>query len=126
MIWLIVYDDIGAFLSDSEIDIAVIATPNHVHKKYAVAAMRAGKHVICEKPVTMNAAEMQEIPDVRNETGKQFATNQNRRWDGGFRKLKTFVESGLITLSSARNQVSATHLKASPRSPRIFSATVRQ
>jgi scyllo-inositol 2-dehydrogenase (NADP+) len=93
---LIAYDNIGAFLSDPEIDIVVIATPNHVHKKYAVAAMRAGKNVICEKPVTMNAAEMHEILDVRNETGKQFAVHQNRRWDGGFRKLKIIVESGLI------------------------------
>ena len=93
---LVVYDNINDFLADPEIDIVVIATPNHVHKKYAIAAMRAGKNVISEKPVTLNAAEMQEILDVKKETGMQFAVHQNRRWDGCFRKVKMVVEDGLI------------------------------
>lgn len=90
------YYTLEEFLADPEIDIAVIATPNHVHKKLAIAALRAGKNVICEKPVTLNASELEEIIAVAKETGKQFAVHQNRRWDGNFVKVKQIIESGLI------------------------------
>ncbi|MBR6740881.1 MAG: Gfo/Idh/MocA family oxidoreductase [Clostridia bacterium] len=83
-------------LAQKDIDIIVVATPNHVHKDLSIAAMRAGKNVICEKPVTMNAAELEEIIAVSKETGMQFAAHQNRRWDGNFMNVKSIVESGKI------------------------------
>ncbi len=50
-----VYADYDAILQDPMVDVVLIATPNHLHKDQAIAAMRAGKHVLCEKPVTRTA-----------------------------------------------------------------------
>ena len=55
------YQNIEELLNDSSIDIVTIAVPNNFHKDYAVACLKAGKNVVCEKPVTMNAAELEEI-----------------------------------------------------------------
>ena len=51
------YTDIGAFLADDAVDAVWIASPNHLHKAQAIAALKAGKHVLCEKPMAMDAAE---------------------------------------------------------------------
>lgn len=90
------YPSMEALLSDPEIDIVTIATPNNFHKDIAIAALRAGKNVISEKPVTLNAAELEEIIAVAKETGKLFSVHQNRRWDRDYRIVKHVVDSGEI------------------------------
>jgi predicted dehydrogenase len=69
---LIVYKSVEELLQDSEIELVTIATPNNFHKDYIIKCLRAGKHVICEKPVTMNAAELEEVLEVVKECGKVF------------------------------------------------------
>ena len=88
------YAAASELLSDHDVDIVVIATPNDVHKEYAIAALRAGKAVVCEKPVTMNAGELEEIIAVAEETGRLFAVHQNRRWDRDFRIIKAILDEG--------------------------------
>lgn len=83
-------------LSDKEIDIITVAVPNNFHADYCIAAMRAGKNVVCEKPVTMNSAELEKVIAVSKETGKLFTVHQNRRWDADFRIVKKAVENGLV------------------------------
>jgi len=86
------YDSLQSALSDPEVGIVLIATTNEVHKDIAIAALEAGKHVICEKPVTMNAAELEEIAPVAKKSGKIFTIHHNRRWDKDFvtaRKILT-------------------------------------
>jgi len=83
-------------LADKEVTMITIATPNNFHKDLAIVAMRAGKHVVCEKPVTMDAAELEEIIAVKKETGLTFAVHQNRRWDKDFRIVKAALEQNLI------------------------------
>lgn len=83
-------------LSDPEIDLVVIAVPNHLHRETSIEALRAGKHVLCEKPVTMNSDELIEIMAVAEETGKVFTINQNRRVNRDFIAMKRAVESGLL------------------------------
>ena len=51
------------------IEAVLIATPNDLHKDLSIAALRAGKHVVCEKPVALNTAELDEIVAVAKETG---------------------------------------------------------
>jgi len=90
------YESFEAILSDEKVDIVLIATPNHLHKDMAIASMRAGKHVLCEKPVTPSSAELEEILKVSKETGKVFYPRQNRRWDEDFLIIKKIYEEKLL------------------------------
>ncbi|MBE5768302.1 MAG: Gfo/Idh/MocA family oxidoreductase [Clostridiales bacterium] len=90
------YETLEELLSDETIDLVTVATPNNFHKELSIAALRAGKHVLCEKPVTMNAAELEEIMAVQKETGKIFTIHQNRRWDRDFLVAKLSKEQGLL------------------------------
>ncbi|MBR5743360.1 MAG: Gfo/Idh/MocA family oxidoreductase, partial [Clostridia bacterium] len=83
------------FLAE-DLDLVVVSTPNNFHAHYAIAAMRAGKNVLCEKPVTMSAAELEEVIAVSNETGKLFTVHQNRRFDVDYLAVCEAVRSGEI------------------------------
>lgn len=93
---LTVYQSLEDMLNDQTIDIILIATPNNFHKEYAIKALRAGKNVISEKPVTIGSAELEEIIKVQKETGKLFSVHQNRRWDKDFRIVKKVLEDHTI------------------------------
>ena len=67
-----VYQSLEEILADPEVDIVLIAVPNHLHAEIAIKAMRAGKHVLCEKPVTPTSAELEEVLKVSKETGMVF------------------------------------------------------
>ncbi len=90
------YPSAEALLADPAIDFVLIATPNNFHASYAIQAMRAGKHVISEKPVTMNSAELLEVIRASEETGKQFSIHQNRRWDKDYLTVKKAIADGMI------------------------------
>lgn len=79
-----------------DIDLVIIATPNQWHKKYAIAAMKAGKNVVIEKPVVMNVAEMEELIKCQKETGKLCTVHQQRRHDSDYQVLKEIISSGKI------------------------------
>ena len=90
------YDTLDEILSDREIDIILVATTNEVHKDLSIAALKAGKHVICEKPVTISSSELSEIIEASEKYGKIFTIDQNRRTNKDFVLMKRTVEGGLI------------------------------
>ncbi len=83
-------------LADERVELVTVATPNEVHKEIVIDALRAGKHVICEKPVTMTSEDLEEMIAVANETGKMFTVHQNRRWDGDFQRIKHLYENNTL------------------------------
>lgn len=91
-----IYDSLEDILGDDELDIILVATSNEVHKDIAIKAMEAGKNVICEKPVTISSAELEEIMAVAKKTGKVFTIDQNRRTNRDFVLMRRSVEAGLI------------------------------
>lgn len=93
---LAAYASQEALLADPEIELVTIATPNNFHRDIAIAALRAGKHVISEKPVTLNAAELEEIIAASQEAGRLFSVHQNRRWDRDYRIVRQALDSGTI------------------------------
>ncbi|HCN74451.1 Gfo/Idh/MocA family protein [Pseudolactococcus plantarum] len=91
-----VYDSLDLVLSDDDVEAVLIATPNDSHKAIAIAALRAGKQVICEKPVAMNVLELDEILAVAKATGNVFMVHQNRRWDPDFLVIRDLYQTGKI------------------------------
>ena len=90
------YESFEAILEDPAVDIVLIATPNHLHKDMSVRAMKAGKHVLCEKPVMMNSRDLEEVMKVSEETGKVFYPRQNREWDRDYKIIRKIYEEKLI------------------------------
>ncbi|MFQ7233631.1 MAG: Gfo/Idh/MocA family protein [Enterococcus hulanensis] len=86
------FESLESLLDDPSIDIILIATPNDTHKTIAIQALQAGKHVISEKPVTLNTLELKEILAAAEKYGKKFTVHQNRRWDENFLITKKLVE----------------------------------
>lgn len=93
---LYIYNSVDDLLQDKEIDLVTIATPNDSHKDYVIRCLKAGKNVICEKPVTMNVSELEEILEVAKECDKVFSIHQNRRWDKDFVIIKKILAQGNI------------------------------
>ena len=91
-----VYSSLDDLLGDESVGLVTIAVPNNFHKDISIKALRAGKNVVCEKPVTLNSDELKEIIAVRDETGKLFSIHQNRRWDRDYRIVKAARDQGLL------------------------------
>lgn len=87
-----IYDTLDALLQDRAIEIILIATPNDSHKEIAIQALQAGKHVISEKPVTLNVQELQDILAAAETYDKHFSVHQNRRWDENYLITKKLIE----------------------------------
>lgn len=93
---IFVYDSVDAILNDKNVDTVVVATPNDVHKNLVVDSLIAGKNVICEKPVEMSVAALDEMIAASKKSGKLFTVHQNRRWDVDFLGVKSVIKSGEI------------------------------
>lgn len=83
-------------LADGRIDLVTVATPNDYHKEIVMAALRAGKNVISEKPVTLSSADLEEMIACANECGKLFTVHQNRRWDEDYLTMKKLLDDGTL------------------------------
>ena len=90
------YSSKDELFADPDIDIILVATTNEVHKELSIEAMKAGKHVICEKPVTLSSKELEEIMEASKKYQKIFTIDQNRRSNKDFVLMRRKVEEGLI------------------------------
>lgn len=79
-------------LANPDTDICLICVPNEYHRDLSIACLSAGKHVICEKPVALNAEELVEILTVARQNDRVFTVDQNRRWDRDFLLIKSCYE----------------------------------
>ncbi len=91
-----VYDCIDKLLADEKIELVTIATPNDMHKEIAIRCLRAGKHVVCEKPVTLCSSDLEEIMQVVKETGRLFTVHHNRRWDKDYQQIKKILADNTL------------------------------
>lgn len=80
-------------LAKPDVEICIVATPNDSHKDLCIACMAAGKHVICEKPATLNPKELMEVLTAAKIYHRVFSVNQNRRWDRDFLTVKALYQS---------------------------------
>jgi scyllo-inositol 2-dehydrogenase (NADP+) len=82
--------------ADPEIDLVVVNTPDATHYAYTALALRAGKHVIVEKPLTQNEKDASELIELAATSGKMLSVFQNRRWDGDFLTVQSVLRSGAL------------------------------
>lgn len=90
------YENLEDFLADDSFDIVLVATPNNFHHDLVIAALEAGKNVVCEKPVALNCAELEDMMAAAKRTGRVFTIHQNRRWDADLDIVKRVLEQDLI------------------------------
>ena len=81
-------------LLTDDIDLVVISTPNSTHVPFAEMAMRAGKHVVVEKPVAATSTEAANLCRLSRMKGVVFSVFQNRRLDSDFLTVKKLIEEG--------------------------------
>lgn len=79
-----------------DIDAVIIATPNVTHHDMALAAINAGKHVMCEKPIAMDYAEAREMYDAAERAGVRHMTAFTYRFVPGMRYIKYLIEQGAV------------------------------
>ncbi|MFB9278409.1 Gfo/Idh/MocA family oxidoreductase [Cohnella cellulosilytica] len=90
------YTDYRQALMNDAVDAVVVVTPTVYHKEIVVAAARAGKHVLCEKPMAMNPEECEEMIQACAEAGVKLQVAFMRRFDESFLEAKRQVEEGMI------------------------------
>lgn len=90
------YSSREELLSDPSIDMVTVAIPNDSHKEVVMAALDAGKNVICEKPVALSVQDLQDMVDCANRNHRLFSVHQNRRWDVDYLAMKQLHDSGEI------------------------------
>jgi predicted dehydrogenase len=86
------YGDYKQLLKDKQIQSVHICSPNYLHYEMAKAALQAGKHVICEKPLAVSAAQAQELVELADKTGLVNAVNFNIRYYPLMRHVRTMVQ----------------------------------
>lgn len=87
------YESNEALINDPEVDVVLIAANNNQHHDLVIQAARAGKDIICEKPVAMNTAELDDMVKVVEECGVKFTVHHQRRYDMDFRTAKNIFDS---------------------------------
>jgi xylose dehydrogenase (NAD/NADP) len=90
------YSRYESVIEDKEIDIVYIPLPNHLHKKWTIRALEAGKHVLCEKPLACNAAEAMEMAAVASKKGLHLMEALMYRFHPRSRTIHKMVSQGKI------------------------------
>jgi scyllo-inositol 2-dehydrogenase (NADP+) len=82
--------------NNPEIEVVIVNTPNSSHFEYASRALKAGKHVVVEKPFTVTAAEAGDLIKIARHHNRVLTVFQNRRWDGDFLTVKKILDEKLL------------------------------
>ena len=90
------YTEYEGFLSDPGIELVIVATPSHLHAPHTISALKAGRHVLCEKPLAVSTEEADRMIETAKACGHILTVFQNRRYDPDFQKVREIIESGRI------------------------------
>jgi UDP-N-acetylglucosamine 3-dehydrogenase len=88
--------DYQRLLADDDIQIIMVCSPDCFHAEHAIAALRAGKHVLCEKPMTTTLADCRKLVQTVDETGMTFMVSQFMRFEPIYKKIKQIYDAGQI------------------------------
>ncbi|MEM1267238.1 MAG: Gfo/Idh/MocA family oxidoreductase [Pseudomonadota bacterium] len=102
--------DLDAFLAEPGLDAVYISTTNEKHHPQAMAAIAAGKHVLCEKPLAMSVSDAREMVDAAASAGLVFGTNHHLRNAGSHLKIRELIADGRIGTVQAVRVAHAVYL----------------
>lgn len=88
--------DADELISDEEIDAIIICSSTDTHVDFIKKAAKAGKHIFCEKPISLNIDATKEALEVVAQSGVKFQSGFNRRFDKNFRNVYSSIRSGKI------------------------------
>lgn len=88
--------DYQEILADPAVDAVSVCTPNNVHASIAMDCLRAGKHVLCEKPAARTYEEALEMQRVQHETGKVLNIGVVNRFNDSVNRIKEYIEAGKL------------------------------
>lgn len=91
-----IYESHAALLADPTLDAVTVCTPSGTHAEIGIAAMRAGKHVLLEKPMDVTLEACDRLIEVQQETGRVLAVVSQHRFDAGTKLAKAAVETGQL------------------------------
>jgi 1,5-anhydro-D-fructose reductase (1,5-anhydro-D-mannitol-forming) len=104
------YDSLDAILSDPAVDVVYISTTNDLHAQQTLAAARAGKHVLCEKPLALSLDDAREMVATCQAAGVVMATNHHLRNAATHRTLRRLLAEGAIGTPLAARVFHAVYL----------------
>ena len=87
------YKNFKNIADNKDIDIVYVVTPNSLHAEHTITALEAGKHVICEKPMAMNAAEAMQMINVAKKVNRKLAIGYRMHYDPNFIEAKKLGQS---------------------------------
>ena len=90
------YDSYEALLADPEIDAVSVCAANHVHAEISIAALKAGKHVLCEKPMAISLEVCEAMVQAAKASGRYLMIGQNQRLAKAHAKAKELIAQGAI------------------------------
>lgn len=90
------YTDYQELLADPDVDAVDIITPTDSHKQIAIDSAAAGKHILCDKPLALTAADCKEMLDAAEKAGVIHSTNFNQRGNTAVGRMKRYMDSGYI------------------------------
>ena len=91
-----VCDSPEQLIARPDIDLVVVATPNNTHAPLAQQALLAGKHVVVDKPFTLNVREAQDLIALADQHQRMLSVFQNRRWDSDFMSVQAVLQRGTL------------------------------
>ncbi len=91
-----VYTDYNSILGRSDVDAVCICTPTETHAEISIAAARAGKHVLCEKPVDLETEKIERVIEEVEKSGIVYQVAFNRRFDASYGRVAKMVQSGAV------------------------------
>lgn len=91
-----IYETFEPMLSQKDVNVVVVATPSAAHAPNSIAALEAGKHVICEKPMAMHQDEADQMIQAAEANNRHLFIHQNYRFQSVFTHLQEVIDSGII------------------------------
>ena len=88
------FADAGELLAEKDIDAVSVCLPNHLHAPITIAALKAGKHVLCEKPPALNATEAKKIESAATKANKIVMYSVQRRFGGAEQAARQAIDKG--------------------------------